>query len=272
MSRDAGHLPNLGGTEAGGPPARLPRQRRGTTPQMRGRYPDFDVLEQAPHWDEATRRVVLQRVERVPPIRFFDEREAATLGAFCDLVTAQDAEPRIPVLAMVDERLYEKRAEGYRYADMPSDPETWRQVARMLDAAASRSVVPKSPQGSQRNHGTGVLRSVVRKSPQGSQGNHGTGEGFAAAEREAQLRIVQRFSEGELEWDGCPVDRAWGVVMRDVLGVFYSHPWAWNEIGFGGPAYPRGFARLGAGQREHWESPPEFELDPVRDVAERGLE
>ncbi len=38
--------------------------------------------------------------------------------------------------------------------------------------------------------------------------------------------------------------------MRSVLSAFYSHPWAWNEIGFGGPAYPRGYARLGAGQRE----------------------
>ncbi|HET9163404.1 MAG TPA: gluconate 2-dehydrogenase subunit 3 family protein [Solirubrobacterales bacterium] len=238
MSRDAGHLPNLGGTESGGPPAKLPRQRRGTTPQMRGRYPDYDVLEETAHWDEATRLVVLDRVERVPPIRFFDEREAATLGAFCDIVMAQDAEPRIPVLAMVDEKLYEGRAEGYRYADMPSDPQTWRQVARMLDAAAAE---------------------------QGA-------DGFPAAGREAQLRIVERFSQGELTWDGCPVDKAWGVAMRDILSAFYSHPWAWNEIGFGGPAYPRGFARLAAGQREHWETPPEFELDPVRDVNERGLE
>jgi gluconate 2-dehydrogenase subunit 3-like protein len=238
VSRDAGHLPNLGGTESGGPPRGLPRQRRGTTPQMRGRYPDYDVLEQASHWDEPTRRVVLDRVERVPPIRFFDEREAATLGAFCDVVTAQDSEPRIPVLAMVDEKLHEKRAEGYRYADMPSDPAAWCEVARMLDAAAVE---------------------------QGA-------EGFAAAERETRLRIVQRFSAGELDWDGLPVAKAWKVVMRDVLSAFYSHPWAWNEIGFGGPAYPRGYARLGPGQREHWESPPEFELDPVRDVAERGLE
>jgi hypothetical protein len=238
VSRDAGHLPNLGGTVPGGPPAELPRQRRGTTPQMRGRYPDYDVLEQAPHWDEATRRVVLDRVERVPPIRFFDEGEAETLGAFCDLVTAQDGEPRIPVLAMVDEKLFEKRAEGYRHADMPSDAETWRQVARLLDAAAAERGA----------------------------------ESFAAAERDAQLRIVERFAAGELAWEGCPVDKAWGVAMRDVLGAFYSHPWAWNEIGFGGPAYPRGFARLAAGQREHWESPPEFELDPVRDVTERGLE
>ncbi len=43
-------------------------------------------------------------------------------------------------------------------------------------------------------------------------------------------------------------------------------------VGCGGPAYPRGYARLGAGQREHWEAPPEFNRDPVRDVPERGLE
>jgi gluconate 2-dehydrogenase subunit 3-like protein len=238
MSGDAGHLPNRGGPEAGGPPPNLPRQRRGTTPQMRGRYPDYDVLEQASHWDEATRRVVLDRVERVPPIRFFDEREAATLGAFCDLVLAQDSEPRIPVLAMVDQKLFEKKGEGYRHADMPSDPQAWREVARMLDAAAAE---------------------------QGAAS-------FAATARDAQLRIIARFSEGRLDWDGMPVAKAWGLAMRDVLGAFYSHPWAWSEIGFGGPAYPRGYARLGPGQREHWESPPEFELDPVRDVRERGLE
>lgn len=238
MSRDAGHLPNLGGPEAGGPPPKLPRQRRGTTPQMRGRYPDYDVLEQTEHWDEATRKVVLDRVERLPPIRFFSEREVATLGTFCDLVMAQDSPPWIPVLAMVDEKLYANRGEGYRHEDMPPDPEAWREVARMLDSAAAK---------------------------RGS-------EDFAVAERATQLRIIERFSNGELDWDGLPVDKAWALVMRDVLGAFYSHPWAWNEIGFGGPAFPRGFARLGAGQREHWETPPEFELDPARDVTERGLE
>jgi hypothetical protein len=238
VSGEAGHLPNLGGAESGGPPAKLPRQRRGTTPQMHGRYPDYDVLEEARHWDDATRKVVLDRVDRLPPIRFFNEREVATLGAFCDRVMAQDSAPRIPVLAMVDEKLYENRGEGYRHEDLPPDPQVWREVARMLDGAA-------------------------------------VGEGaadFAAAAEDAQLRIVGRFADGELEWDGLPVSKAWSVVMRDILSAFYSHPWAWNEIGFGGPAYPRGFARLGAGQREHWESPPEFELDPVRDVPERGLE
>ena len=38
--------------------------------------------------------------------------------------------------------------------------------------------------------------------------------------------------------------RVVGVHAHDARG-FYSHPWAWNEIGFGGPAYPQGYMRLG---------------------------
>jgi hypothetical protein len=60
--------------------------------------------------------------------------------------------------------------------------------------------------------------------------------------------------------------------MRDVLSAFYSHPWAWSEIGFGGPAYPRGYARMGIGQRESWEGAQAFERDPVKDTQARHVE
>ena len=65
--------------------------------------------------------------------------------------------------------------------------------------------------------------------------------------------------------------KAWGVVMRGVLGAFYSHPWAWNEIGYGGPAYPRGYMRLGEGQREPHQATEAGEEDPVRAVEEAGI-
>jgi hypothetical protein len=61
-------------------------------------------------------------------------------------------------------------------------------------------------------------------------------------------------------------------VTRAILSEFYSHPWAWNEIGYGGPAYPRGFARLGVGQSEAWEGEEAFGGDPVQDVKRWGLE
>jgi Gluconate 2-dehydrogenase subunit 3 len=231
-------LPNLREDRQPPSPDELPRQRNGITPQMHGRYPDFNVLDEARHWDRATRRLVMDRLQRVPPIRFFTKQEAATLGAFCDLVMAQDREPRIPVLEMVDAKLFAGQLDGYRFADMPDDRETWRRVARGLDAAA-------------RQHGS---------------------PGFVEAALEVRREVIDAFSRGSLHgevWDELPPSRAWTVVMRAVLSAFYSHPWAWNEIGFGGPAYPRGYARLGIGQRESWEAAPAFERDPVADTRER---
>src|SRR3954468_9551130 len=129
-------LPSEPGDRPAAPPRGLPRQRRGTAPQGRSRYPDYDVLAQAGHWDEATRRVVLARVEDVPAVRFFSAEEARTLRCFCDVVTAQDEEPRIPVLEMVDAKLHDGRLDGYQHADLPDDREVWRLAARGLDEVA----------------------------------------------------------------------------------------------------------------------------------------
>ncbi|MCV7103945.1 gluconate 2-dehydrogenase subunit 3 family protein [Mycobacterium palustre] len=235
------HLPNL--REGGKPPhpSWLPKQRRGITPQMIGRYPDYDVLETADSWDEATRKVVLARLEPPGPLRFFTEAEEPCLRAFCDTVLAQDAEPRVPAAESVDDKLAEGRLDGYQYADMPDDRDTWRLVLRALDETASRRYGKAS---------------------------------FADAEDETREAIVDRFSKGLLDggtWERLNVKRAWSVCMRMVLSGFYSHPWAWNEIGFGGPAYPRGFMRLGgptgpAAVREPFERPGATEEDPVRVV------
>ncbi len=228
-------------------PEGMPPQRRGVTPGMVGRYPDFDVLEQAEHWDELTRRVVIDRVENVPKLHFFDLREAATLIALCDLLTGQTGEePKIPVLSYIDEKLANGELDGYRYFDMPDDNETWRAVARGLDEEARKRGV----------------------------------ESFALLSVFDQQEICHLFAKAELfggAWATLNVARAFSVVMRHVCAQFYSHPWAWNEIGFGGPAYPRGYARFGSphlrkAESEAWEGEEAFELDPVRDVKERGLD
>jgi hypothetical protein len=239
--RRAEHLPNLRPDGQPASPEELPRQRNGVTPQMHGRYPEYNVLDQSEHWDEVTRAVVIGRVDNVPPIRFFSAAEAATLNAFCDCVLAQDRDPKIPVLNLVDAKLFAGELDGFRYEDLPDDPQTWRATAAGLDAAA-------------RQHGAAS---------------------YAVASTEVQHTVVQAFSAGELHgevWDELPPSRAWKVVTRAILSAFYSHPWAWNEIGFGGPAYPRGYARLGAGQRETWEGAAASEEYPVRETRERGEE
>jgi hypothetical protein len=239
--REARHLPKV--REDGLPPdpTGLPRQRRGTTPQMHGRYPDYDVMEHAGHWDEVTREAIERRVREVPPIRFFTAAEARCLGAFLDVVLAQDAEPRVPVLAMVDSKLHAGELDGYRFADMPRDTETWRLVARGLDEAGRA---------------------------------HGHAD-FAAAPDQDRAAIVGAFATGEIAgptWSELNPARAWSVVMRGALAQFYSHPWAWNEIGFGGPAYPRGYMRRNMGPTgvDPGEPVEAFDLDPVVDVPRRS--
>ncbi len=230
------HLPNRRPGRQAPHPSWLPRQRRGVTPQMIGRYPDYDVFDAVDTWDHATRKVVEERMKSgARPLTFFTAEETPTLRALCDIAVAQDGEPRVPVAEMVDRKLAEGKLDGYQYADMPDDRDTWRMVLRGLDEVARRDYGQAS---------------------------------FAACPGETQRGLVDLLSTGQLHggtWDEVNVKRAFAVVMRAILAEFYSHPWAWNEIGFGGPAYPRGYMRLGPlAVREPFEARGATAEDPVR--------
>jgi hypothetical protein len=43
-------------------------------------------------------------------------------------------------------------------------------------------------------------------------------------------------------------------LLHDILSVYYAHPSAWSDIGFGGPAAPRGYVRLNFDRRDPWEA------------------
>jgi hypothetical protein len=229
------HLPNLRPGKEPPDKSWLPVQRRGTTPQMIGRYPDFDVFDAVETWDEATTKVVMARLHLDGTFRFFHAGEVATLRAFCDVTVAQDAEPRVPVAEMIDEKLAAGRLDGYQYADMPDDRDSWHLVLAGLDEVAESRYGRPS---------------------------------FAACDPEAQEAIVGDLAKAQLaggSWERLNVKRAWSVCMRMILAAFYAHPWAWNEIGFGGPAYPRGYMRLGpVGILEPFEKPGASSEDPVR--------
>jgi hypothetical protein len=43
-------------------------------------------------------------------------------------------------------------------------------------------------------------------------------------------------------------------LMIDTVDAYCSHPTAWNEVGFGGPAGPRGYVRMTDDRRDPWEA------------------
>lgn len=195
---------------------------------MPDRFPGYDVLSKrdTPSWNEQTRRVIDRRLS-VPPDdpHFFDAHEFATVVAIAGrLVPQPPNRPAIPVAALVDRKLHQNKGDGYRQAGMPREREAWRQGLRALDAEARAA------------HGAAF-------------------RDLGAAEQDALLR---RMQEGDLK------DDAWGGMApktffkqrmaHDVVYAYCSHPTAWNEIGWGGPASPRGYVRTGYDERDPWEA------------------
>lgn len=192
-----------------------------------GYYPGFHTLDQQKFWDEATRKLILSRVQNVPPIRFFTPYETQFMEAVCNRLLPQDDRDeahKIPLVPFIDERLYQKRLQGYRYEDMPPDDEAYRLGIQGIEAIAENLYQ----------------------------------QAFLTLNAEQQDQILFTLHQakppaGDAIWQQMPVHRFWLLLMQDVVGIYYAHPYAWDEIGFGGPAYPRGYMRLERGQPEPWE-------------------
>ena len=193
-----------------------------------GYYPRYSTMGQKKAWDETTRRVVTDRVGDTPQIRFFSREEAEVLQAVIDRVLPQDdrsEERTIPILPVIDERLFKNELNGFRYEDMPPDRDAYRLAIEAIDDMAR-----------ERFHAS-----------------------FPALTVHRQELILKSLHDGEPDpahpiWKTMPVHRFWALLMDDCVTAYYAHPWAWDEVGFGGPAYPRGYIRLENGLPEPWET------------------
>ncbi len=200
----------------------------GTTSGGSSRFPGNDVLGRAESWDPVTTEVVLRRLGVPTPLRFFLPSREPTVRALLDRLLAQDADPKIPLVELVDARLADGETDGWRYDDMPEDRQAWNRSVEALDADAAT----RTP-----------------------------GARFADLGRRDQLALLESVRTSD-EWHGLPARRVWSLWMRYACAAFYSHPWAWNEIGFGGPAYPVGYKNLGVDGREAWEVREHDARDP----------
>jgi hypothetical protein len=210
-----------------------------------GYYPGFHTLDQQKHWDAATRHVVLERVHKVPGIRFFSPEQARLMECICGRIVPQDDRDearRIPIVPWIDDRLASGKHDGYRYESMPPDTEAYRLGLQAIEQIA----------------------------------RHLHGVSFGELDDRRRDEILESLHDGQPAagheiWSRMPVHRFWMLLVGDCVTVYYSHPWAWDEIGFGGPAYPRAYMRLEHGEPEPWETPERrYEWTaPGSDLSER---
>lgn len=191
-------------------------------------YPSYDVLDKrdTPSWNEQTREVVSRRLREVPERRFLTLAEWESLEAVCARLIPQPDRERapVPIVPFIDAQLHGGHESGYQYDDMPDLRSAWRL-------------------------GIGGIE---------KEGRHRHHSKFADLDEVKQKSILHAIQMGAVSgepWDALPPQRFFSqILLKSVIGIYYAHPDAWSEIGFGGPASPRGYVRLGPGQRDPWEA------------------
>ena len=194
---------------------------------MPDRYPGYDVLAKRDtlSWNEPTRQVIDARLATPDAPTYFSEQEWQTLNAICSRIVPQPSRrPPVPIAALVQQKLADDERDGYRQVNLPPLREAWRSGLAALDAA--------------------------------TRTRHDAH--FHTLDAAAQDQLLQAMQHGELdgaEWGGMPSDAFFKErLARDILAAYYSHPASWNEIGFGGPASPRGYVRMYFNRRDPWEA------------------
>src|SRR5690242_17150892 len=189
---------------------------------FRSRYPGYDVLAKAasPDWDEQTWQVVQERIAGDPAARFLSDDEVETLEAVVERIIPQSdrtREQRVPIVPWIDAKLFHDRRDGYRYEDMPPQREAWQLAIEGFDQAA-------------RAHYGRSFRELD------------------APQQDEVLRTIESGDAQGLAWSRMSSALFFrSVLCATVVKAYYSHPTAWNEIGYSGPSSPRGHVRIWIG-------------------------
>ncbi len=78
---------------------------------------------------------------------------------------------------------------------------------------------------------------------------------LAPPSQDVVLSHVQRGDAPGEAWKLLPAARFFeSVLALTIVRIYYAHPLAWNEIGYGGPSSPRGYARKREGGVDPWEA------------------
>ncbi|MEO9130683.1 MAG: gluconate 2-dehydrogenase subunit 3 family protein [Sphingomonas sp.] len=197
------------------------------------RYPGYDVLAKrdTPSWDATTRAAIDARLATPTTPRFLTPEEWTIADALCRRILPLVNEA-MPLVALLDAKLLADHGDGFREADMPYMQEAWRSGLAAIEGEA------------------GALYK----------------RGFSLLTEGEQDRLLAAMQAGEIggpRWADLAAKTFFERrILADIPALYYSLPSAWNEIGFGGPASPRGYVRLDSTRPDPWEA---VEAEPGHD-------
>jgi hypothetical protein len=178
-------------------------------------YSEYNVMDAQDEWDDHTQSIVSSRLIREKPYTFLTMAEAEILRALCSfLVDDSRGDVLQYVLCHFDQTLSQTIGESERKAGVPKASVLLREGLRKLDQS-----------------------SLTRYT-----------NSFIQLEKTKQEKLLKELSESADQ------QNFFKKLLNLTLEAYYSHPVIWSEIGYGGPAYPRGYIRTQLGQLDPWEA------------------
>lgn len=189
------------------------------------RYPLYDVMGHQDEWDDHTQSIVTGRLIREHGFNFLTLEEAEILRAMCVLVMDDPRNDIIQyVIGHIDQTLSQTIGESER---KPNVPEASILIREGLQA---------------------IERMVMVKYVQP----------FIQLEESDQKQILSDLSTAQVKLladdHAFPQKELFQKIVSLTVEAYCSHPTVWSEIGYGGPAYPRGYVRADRGQLDPWEA------------------
>lgn len=193
--------------------------------ENRTRYPSYNLMDEQEHWDKHTREIVLKRFGPFEDNKFLDKHEAAMILAIARHIVF---EARNEILAYVvhhlDSTLASPIGEDQRKAGIPPRDVLIRQGLKFIDKLAERQY--RGP--------------------------------FLEIALDKQLALLESLDKGKAiqisGWPEAMQKALFKKLSTEIVTAYYSHPIVWSEIGYGGPAYPRGYVRVEKGLTDPWEA------------------
>ena len=194
---------------------------------MADRFPDYDVLAKrdTPSWNAITRAVIDERLAMPERRDALSARQCETLAAALDRIVPQpEGRPPVNTLALVLDKIASDASDGFRHHQLPPLKPCY---ARGLDAIEAEAL---ARHGASFHLLDGTTADLV-------------------------LGAVERGEARTEAWGDMPSAVFWQWrLLSDAVSAYYAHPSAWSAMGFGGPASPRGYVRLGGEKRDPWEA------------------
>lgn len=195
---------------------------------LKSYYPSFNVMDEEDEWDDHTQTIVNNRIDASPKHNELSKQEASLLYVICSLLMNEEKPAVLRfVLHHFDKTLQSSPREGQRKVGVPDGKILIHQGLQALDQCARDTYAAS----------------------------------FMELKSDDQLKLLEAVSVGTAmphsAWDGIPQQPFFQKLMNMTIESYCSHPEVWSEIGYAGPAYPRGYVRTQLGQLDPWEAKPE---------------